>query len=54
MERRGIIREKKKSRDAEERKHRGIIVYLEYKSVCPIVGIGSPTPYPASECFSPA
>ncbi len=32
---------------------RGIIVYIEYQSVCPFVGIGSPTPSPASECVSP-
>jgi hypothetical protein len=25
----------------------------EYQSVCPFVGIGSPTSYPASECGSP-
>jgi hypothetical protein len=30
-------------------------VYMEYRyhSVCPIVGIGSPTPSPSSECGSP-
>ncbi len=27
--------------------HRGIIVYLEYQNVCPIIGIGSPTPFHA-------
>ncbi len=31
---------------------RGIIVYLEYHSVCPIVRVVSP-PRPASECVSP-
>ncbi len=28
-------------------------IYLEYHSVCPLVGIGTPTPSPASECASP-
>ncbi len=28
----------------------GIIVYIEYKSFCPFVRIGSPNPSPASEC----
>jgi hypothetical protein len=32
---------------------RGIIVYLEYQSVCPVVDIGSSHPLPASECVSP-
>ncbi len=26
---------------------------MEYQSVCPLVGIGSPHPLPASECVSP-
>jgi hypothetical protein len=30
-----------------------IIVYIEYQSFCPLLGIGSPTPYPASECGPP-
>jgi hypothetical protein len=38
---------------SEEIARRGIIVYLEYQVVCPIVGIGPPTPSPASECVSP-
>ncbi len=29
------------------------MVYREYKSFCPFVRIGSPTPFPASECVSP-
>ncbi len=33
--------------------YRGIIVYKEYQSDCPFVGIGPPTPSPASECVSP-
>ena len=32
---------------------RGIIVYIEYQSVCPFIGIGSPTLSPASQCVSP-
>ncbi len=32
---------------------RRIIVYIEYQSVCPFVGIGSPTPTPTSQCVSP-
>ncbi len=32
---------------------RGSIVYIEYQSVCPFVGMGSPTPSPASQCVSP-
>ncbi len=31
----------------------GIIVYLEYQSVCPIVGIGTPPPSSESERVSP-
>ena len=30
-----------------------VIVYLEYQSVCPIVGIGSPHPFSESERVSP-
>ncbi len=33
--------------------HRGIILYLEYHSVCPFVRIGSAHPPPASECVPP-
>jgi hypothetical protein len=29
------------------------IQYLEYHSVCPLVGIGTPPPSPASECAHP-
>jgi hypothetical protein len=30
-------------------------IYIEYHSVCPLVGIGTPppTPYPANECVLP-
>jgi hypothetical protein len=28
-------------------------IYLEYHSVCPLVGIGTPTPFPASEFLPP-
>jgi hypothetical protein len=28
-------------------------IYLEYNSECPLVGIGTPTPFPASECSPP-
>jgi hypothetical protein len=31
----------------------GIKVYIEYQSSCPLVGIGSPTPYPGNECGLP-
>jgi hypothetical protein len=46
------------SNDAEERREgeprRGIMIYIEYQSVCPFVGIGSPPPpFPVSECVSP-
>ncbi len=30
-----------------------VIVYTEYQSVCPFVGIGSPHPSTTSECVSP-
>jgi hypothetical protein len=30
---------------------RGITVYTEYQSVCPFVGLGFPTPSPASKSF---
>ncbi len=33
--------------------HKGIILYIEYQSVCPSVRIGSPPPCPASECVPP-
>jgi hypothetical protein len=33
--------------------HTWMIVYIEYQSVCPFIGIGSLTPSPASECVSP-
>ncbi len=32
--------------------HRGIIVYIEYQSVCPFVWIEPPTPYTVSESGS--
>jgi hypothetical protein len=32
--------------------HGGIIVHIEYQSVCPFVGIGNPPP-PERECVSP-
>jgi hypothetical protein len=32
---------------------RGIIVYIEYQSVCPFVGIGSPPPPPPQASVSP-
>ncbi len=32
---------------------RGIILYLEYQSVCLFVRIGSPAPSPPSDCFPP-
>jgi hypothetical protein len=32
---------------------RGIIVYIEYQSVCPFVGIGSPSPPPQRVCLPP-
>jgi hypothetical protein len=32
---------------------RGIIVYLKYKSICPIVRIGSPLPPRLQESLSP-
>ncbi len=32
--------------------HRGILLYIEYQSVCPFVGIRSPHPLPASKCVS--
>ncbi len=28
-------------------------MYIKYQNVCPFVGIGSPSPFPASECVSP-
>ncbi len=28
-------------------------IYLDYRSVCPLVRIGTPTPYPPSECVPP-
>jgi hypothetical protein len=31
----------------------GIILYLEYQSVCPFVRIGPPSPSPESECVLP-
>jgi hypothetical protein len=30
-----------------------IHIYLEYLSVCPLVGMGPPTPSPAIECVIP-
>jgi hypothetical protein len=44
---------KGKERYTEGVHSRGIIVDKEYQSVCPLVGIGSPTPSPTSECVSP-
>ncbi len=41
------------TRQAMLASRRGIIVYIEYQIVCPFVGIGSPTPSPASQCVSP-
>jgi hypothetical protein len=32
---------------------RGIKVYIEHQSVCPLVGIGSSTSSTANECVSP-
>jgi hypothetical protein len=36
--------------EGEERGRRGIIVYIEYHTVCPSKELGLPTPYPAREC----
>ncbi len=33
-------------------KRRGIIAYIEFQSVCPFVGIGSPTPPSPQACVS--